>query len=190
MFLPLSLACLPLYFIGLIIWGQPPTISPWSRFYRYFTATLTEGKPEEAIPFTNRILIFIIVLDNLLKSPVKAVGWYLDEIFYPSYHKCEIKDPLFIVSPPRSGSTQLAGYLEDENENFIAPMLIEAAFPYMWAWEMIAPILKIIGIKKYFEVPSAAFGEEVKKRHNSNCFKTDTRDVAVGVEHMVLLSYN
>jgi len=37
---------------SLIIWGHPPTISPWRRFYSYFTAAWAEGKPEEGIPFT------------------------------------------------------------------------------------------------------------------------------------------
>ena len=188
LFLPLSLAFLPLYIIGLIIWGRPPTVSPWSRFYRYFTATFTEGKPEEGIPFTNRILIFIIIFDYLVKSPIKGVGWFLDEIFYPSYHKCEIKDPLFLVSAMRSGSTQLASYLEDDEENFIAPMMVEAMFPYIWAWKLIAPILKMIGLKKYFDVPPPIFGEEMKKRHTSNFFKTETWELAVGLGHMTVLS--
>ena len=88
---------------------------------------MTEGKPEEGIPFTNRILIFIIIFDNLVKSPIKGVGWFLDEIFYSSYHKCEIKEPLFILSAMRSGSTQFARYLEDDDEEkFIAPMMMEA----------------------------------------------------------------
>ena len=166
LFLPLSLAFLPLYIIGLIIWGRPPTVSPWSRLYRYFTATMTEGKPEEGIPSTNRILIFIITFDNLVKSPIKGVGWFLDEIFYSSYHKCEIKNPLFLLSGMRSGSTQMADYLEDDEENFIVPMVIEAMFPYIWAWKLIAPILKLIELKKRFEVPPSFIGEEMKKCHN------------------------
>ena len=187
LFLPLSLAFLPLYIIGLIIWGRPPTVSPWSRFYRYFTATLTEGKPEEGIPFTNRILIFIIIFDYLIKSPIQGVGWFLDEILYPSYHKCEIKDPLFIISAARSGTTQMANYLEDDEENFIAPMMVEAMFPYIWAWKLIAPVLKMTGLRNYFKVP---FGEEVKKRHNNSFFKTETWDMALGLGHMIFLSMN
>ena len=189
LFLPLSLAFLPLYIIGLIIWGRPPTVSPWSRFYRYFTATMTEGKPEEGIPFTNRILIFIIIFDNLVKSPIKGVSWFLDEIFYSSYHKCEIKEPLFILSAMRSGSTQFARYLEDDDEEkFIAPMMMEAMFPYIWAWKLIAPILKMIGLKKYFDVPPPIFGDEMKKRHMSNSFKTETWELALGLGHMTPLS--
>ena len=190
LFLPLSLAFLPLYIFGLIIWGRPPTVSPRSRFYRYFTATFTEGKPEEGIPFTNRILIFIVVFDNLIKSPIKGVAWFLDEIFYSSYHKCEIKNPLFFISALRSGSTQMADYLEDDEENFIAPMMVEAMFPYIWAWKLIAPILKMTGLKKYFEVPSSFFGKEMKKRHNSNLFRADTIELAIGPGHMTPLSFN
>ena len=190
LFLPLSLAFLPLYIIGLIIWGRPPTVSPWSRFYRYFTATMTEGKPEEGIPFTNRILIFIIVFDYLVKSPIKGVSWFLDEIFYPSYHKCEIKNPLFLLSGMRSGSTQMADYLEDDEENFIAPMMVEAMFPYIWAWKLIAPILKMIGLKKHFEVPPSFIGEEMKKRHNINLFKSETWEMPLGSGHMIILTLN
>ena len=190
LFLPLSLAFLPLYIIGVIIWGRPPTVSSWNRFYRYFTATFTEGKPEEGIPFTNRILIFIIILDNLVKIPIKGVGWFVDEILYPSYHKCEIKDPLFFISAARSGSTQMTDYLEDDEESFIAPMVVEAMFPYIWAWKIIAPVIKSMGLKKYFEVPPPMFGEEFKKRHNVSLFRTETWEIILGIEPMNLLACN
>ena len=188
--LPLSLACLPLYIIGLFIWGRPPTISPWSRFYKYFIASLTEGKPEDEITFMNRILIFTVILGNLVKSPIFGVCWYLDEIFYPSYHRCEIKNPLFFISGPRTGSTQMAHYLEEDDENFLAPMMIEAAFPYIWAWKMIAPILKRIGLKEYFETNLAMYGGEMEKRHTGSPFKTDTLEVVVFLTHMSFLSCN
>ena len=189
LFLPLSLVFLPLYIIGVIIWGRPPTVSSWSRFYRYFTATFTEGKPEEGIPFTNRILIFIIIFDNLVKSPIKGVGWFLDEILYPLYHKCGIKDPLFFISGGRSGSTQMAVYLEDDEENFIAPMLIEAMFPYIWAWKLITPVLKLIGLRKHFSSERIA-GEELKKRHSTSVFSTHTWEVSLGIGQMIPLSFN
>ena len=190
LFLPLTLAFLPLYIIGVIIWGHPPTVSSWSRFYKYFTATFTEGKPEEGIPFTNRVLIFIIILDNLVKIPIKGVCWFMDEILYPSYHKCEIKDPLFFISAARSGSTQMAAYLEDDEENFIAPMVAEAMFPYIWAWKIIAPVIKLMELKQYFEVPRSMFGEEYKKRHNVSLFRTETWEAIIGIEPMNLLAYS
>ena len=190
LFVPLSLVCMPLYIVGLVIWRRPPTVSPWSRFYSYFTAALTEGKAEEGIPFTNRILIFIAVLDNLIKSPVKGICWFLDEIFYSAYRKCEIKDPLFFISAQRSGSTQLADYLEDDHENFVSPMFIESMYPYIWMWRIIGPVSKFVGLKNYFEAPSSIFGEEMKKRHNTNYFKTETSETPIGILHMTVLSCN
>ena len=128
--------------------------------------------------------------DNLMKSPIKGICWFLDEIFYSSYHKVKIKDPLFFISARRSGSTQLADYLEDDCENFISPMYIEAMYPYIWMWRMIGPISKYIGLKKYFGAPSSIFGEEMKKRHNTNYFKTETSETPIGILHMTVLSCN
>ena len=85
--------------------------------------------------------LIIIGFDYLIKSPIKVVAWLLNEVFYSSYQKCKIKNPLFFISGLCSGSTQLADYLEDDEENFIAPMVVEAMFPYIWTWK-IASILK------------------------------------------------
>jgi len=184
-----SLVCVPLYLPGLIMWGRPPTIPSLARFYRYFTATWMEGKPEDYIPVTNRILTFLLILDTVIKSPVNGVCWFLDELFYHSYHNTKIKDPVFILSSPRSGSTQLLNYLEDDKANFITCMLIEEMYPYIWVWKFIAPVLNALGLKKYFEpIPHTIMGEEVQKRHNFSLFRADTSDTNLGIAHMTWLS--
>ena len=76
-------------------WACPPTISPWTRFYRFFSAALTEGIPAEGILLTKRLLILIIIINFMVKVPIIRVCWFFDQIFYPSYHKCEIEDPSF-----------------------------------------------------------------------------------------------
>ena len=83
----------------------------------------------------------------------------------------------------------MAEYLQDDEENFIAPMMVEGMFPYIWAWKLIAPVLKMMGLKKHFEVPSYV-GEEMKKRHNINFFKSDTLEIPLGIGHMVMLTVN
>ena len=65
--LPVSIACVPLFVLGLFIWGMPPMIPSWSSYCKYFIGVFTEGKPEENIPITNRILVFLIVLGSLIK---------------------------------------------------------------------------------------------------------------------------
>ena len=88
-----------------------------------------------------------------------------------------------------SGSTQMAAYLEDDNKNFIVPMIVEAMFPYIWSWKIIAPVLKSIGLTKYLEVSPPVFGEEFKKRHNISLLRTETWDIMIGIEPMNLLSF-
>ena len=48
----------------------------------------------------------------------------------------------------------------------------------------------MIGLKKYFEVPSSFYGEEMKKRHNSSLFRADTIELGIGPGHMTPLSFN
>ena len=189
LWIPLSLVCVPLYLSGLIVWGRPPTIPPWSRFYRYFTATWREGKPEDSIHFTNRILVFQIILDSMMKSPINGICWFLDELLYPSYHNTDIKDPVFIISANRSGSTQITEYLEGEDKkNFISPMVIEGLFPYIWVWRLVLPGLKMLGVDKHMETRYlSGFGEEFRKRHNFSLYKSDTWEVILGSGHLLTM---
>ena len=70
MWFPISAMCLPFFLLGL-----PLIVSALSRFYRYFTAVFTEGKPQDNIPFTNRILIFVIIFDTLIKAPIRGLEY-------------------------------------------------------------------------------------------------------------------
>ena len=186
LWIPLSLVCAPFYLLGLIVWGRLPIIPSCSRFYRYFTATWTEGKPEDSIPFTNRILAFQIILDITIKSPINGVCWFLDELLYPSYHNTDIKDPVFIISASRSGSTQLIEYLGEDKDNFIVPMVIEGFFPYIWVWRLVLPSCKMLGIDKHLEARFlSGSGEELRKRHNIDLCKSDTWEVILGSGHLL-----
>ena len=78
LWVPISLSCLPLFLIGLCVWGLPPIIPPFSRFCKYFIATVTEGNFEDNIPISNRVLVFCIVLSILVKVPVNGVCWFID----------------------------------------------------------------------------------------------------------------
>ena len=69
----LSLFFLPLFISGLIVWGSPPIAPSLSAFCKYFVAVFTEGNAKENIPFTNRVLVFLITLDTLFKTPVQGV---------------------------------------------------------------------------------------------------------------------
>ena len=170
LWLVISTYCVPLFAVGLLLWGIPPMIPAWSSYCRYFTATVTEGKPEENIPVTNRVLVFLIVLNSLIKVPIHGLCWYIDELLYPSYHKVNIEEPVFMITAPRSGSTQLCDYLQVDTENFIAPTALEGTFPYIWIWKLFAKVRS----QKHF--CKNLFGREASKRHQLVMSKPNTWD--------------
>ena len=191
LWLPVSLTCLPFFLVGLFVWGLPPTIPVWSRIFRYFTAVFTEGKSEDVIPITNRVIVFVSILNAVVKIPVNGLCWFLDEILYPDYHKVDIKEPVFFLTAPRSGSTQLCQYLEDDKENFIIPTVAEMFTPYIWYWKLFIPTLARLGIKQQIANSDItnAFGIEVKKRATFDFGKAGPLDGLVGMWHIKQFSY-
>jgi len=173
LWLPVSLCCLPLFILGLAVWGLPPVVPAWPAFRKYFVAVFMEGKSNENIPFTNRVLLFLITFDTMIKAPIQGVCWYIDELLYSSYHKVYIKDPVFMMTAFRSGSTQLCDFLQDDIENFISPTVAEASFPYIWVWKLFVPILVKLGVDK---MQFHLFGAEANKRHTLVLLKTDAID--------------
>jgi len=178
--LPLLLPCLPLFILGLLVWGLPPIVSPWSRFCTYLIAAWTEGNKDENIPLTNRILVFLIVLSYMIKAPVYGVCWFIDELLYPSYHNFEPVEPVFFMTAVRSGSTQLANYLEDDRDTFIVPSVQEGMYPFLWVW-------KLVGTNSWW-TQNKLYGGEGRKQHNFDSSKTDSLDFFVRSWHFGGLS--
>lgn len=189
LWVPVSVACLPLYVLGLYIWGLPPIISPMSRFTKYFIAVFTKGKSEETIPFSNRVILFLVLFTILIKAPINGTLWYLDELLYPAYHKVDIRKPIFFMTGIRTGSTQLTNYLENDENSFIAPTSGEGLFPFICIWKHLLPILKRFAGNKQCTVETKLFGSEARKRHNFSLTNTETWDVIVGTWHFTYLSW-
>ncbi len=116
--------------------------------------------------------------------------WFLDELLYPNYHKVEIKEPVFFITAPRSGSTQLGHYIEDDKENFIVPTVPEGMIPYIWAWKLLIPIFINCGLKqKQLEDKIIPIGVEVKKHHEFKFFKSDSWCGTIQSWHFCFLSW-
>ena len=98
LWLPLSVACLPLFSVGLYIWGLPPVISPGTRYFKYCIAAFVEGSSKDNIPFTNRIVVCLITISALIKAPVSGTCWFIDELLFSGYHRIEIKEPVFFIT--------------------------------------------------------------------------------------------
>ena len=183
---PVFLVFLPLYLLGLSIWGLPPIISPWSRFIKYFIAAFTAGKSDDNIPFTNRVSVFLIVLIIFLKAPLNGVCWFVDELLFSNYHKTSIKEPVFFITGHRTGSTQLAHYLDDDKANFIAPTVEESMYPFIWYWKFVLPILKFT--KKHAKETHQP-ENEFQKRHDTDVLRTGTFEIGAAVWHFTFISW-
>lgn len=75
--------------------------------------------------------IFVLLVFYTIYITVELLTWLsfgLDEILYPSYRKQEIKQPLFIVGNPRSGTTFLHRLLAKDTHNFTSIRLWEILF--------------------------------------------------------------
>ena len=130
------------------------------------------------------MLIFLLILDTLVKTPIRGVCWFLDELLYPAYHKVDIEEAVFFITGPRSGSSQLCKYLETDKENFVIPTVAEGLAPYIWAWKLVVPIFTLLGIKVQHFGKLNILGAEAKKRHELNLFTTVTWDTTFGTLHL------
>jgi len=187
--LPVSTVCFPFFVLGYFIWGKPPMMPTWSSYCKYFVAVFMEGKPEETIPITNRVMVFLIVLGRLTRIPVNGMCWYIDELVHSSYHKVNIEKPVFMITAPRRGSTQLYYYLADDTTNFVAPVAFEGMLPYIWVWKLSMPILERLGMREYLSKKSL-FGKETTKYHRFSILKPETWDGMLHSWHFGWCSYS
>lgn len=67
----------------------------------------------------------------------------LDEIIYPNYRKTELKNPVFIISNPRSGTTYLHSLICMDEERFTYFMLYHTFFPSILFYRFILLLKRI-----------------------------------------------
>ncbi len=118
-------------------------------------------------------------------TPLVGLAWLLDELLYGrTLNKTEIVAPLFVISGGRSGSTQMARYLEMD-PSVTAPNLLQSMFPYLWLWRL-APrtIGRILTPEKVRARIEAMMPPELRERHELDPFKADTFDGAMFSAHL------
>ena len=90
--------------------------------------------------------------------PAQLVIWtglYLDEVFFPSYRQIKIKEPVFIIGNPRSGTTFLQRLLARDTANFLS----------MKTWEIFgAPSITMRKVFRMIVQISRSIGVQISKR--------------------------
>ena len=96
-------------------------------------------------PFRPRrwlIVSFFILLLSCFWIVV-AVGRFLDHIFFPAFRRQEIRQPVFIIAPPRSGTTFLQKLLAQNREAFAPVLMYQTIFPSIFLQKIILGIASL-----------------------------------------------
>jgi hypothetical protein len=170
-------------------WGRPPILPRAAQVWRYLTTLATSRPPPPGLPPSARVALGLAVLQHLAFAPLRGLAWHLDELLYGStLDAVAVVAPLFEISAGRSGSTQLARYLE-QDARLAAPSFLQMMFPYRWAWRLaerfLAGRVSRAQVHGWFE---RLLLPELRERHEGDPFSTDTFDAALYGAHLNYLS--
>lgn len=167
---------LPLYTLGVLIDGRPPVVPSLARFADALRRVLGP-LPAPGLALVDRVTVLVSLVERALIVPAFGLAWWLDELIYGrELAAIDVHSPLFELSAARSGSTQLAHYLEDD-PGLVAPSTLRALAPYLWLWRIaertLGRWLRPETIQGMLEAPMAKSHLE---RHEVNAFRTDSID--------------
>jgi hypothetical protein len=74
------------------------------------------------------VLLFLGLSAYTFSEIANWIGFLLDEIFFRSYRKLEIREPVFILGVPRSGTTYLHRLLAKDDKQFTSMTFFEIMF--------------------------------------------------------------
>lgn len=105
----------------MMFWG-------FGRFLRLLKLTVSAGKGTFGRLTPRRLALMVVFLPGLFFGQlVHWIGFFLDDVFFRRYRTTEVRDPVFIIGIPRSGTTLLHRVMAQDTDNFTSMRL----------WEMI-----------------------------------------------------
>lgn len=132
--------------------------------------------------FGFRIKYIIIPIYRLLYNILNYLGLLLDEIFFFKYRKATIKNPIFLVGHPRSGTTFLHKFILKRTDEFVGMNLWKMIFPNLFSRFIITPFLPVIN--KLF--PKNLYDPRI---HRTGFLEPETDDVALFFKEMSGMFY-
>ena len=79
---------------------------------------------------------------------IVAAGRALDHVFFPGYKRQPVREPVFIVAPPRSGTTLTQKLLALDEERFVYNALYQTIFPavtFQRCFDAVAALDRMLG---------------------------------------------
>lgn len=170
-------------------YGRPPNVPRFAQFRRYFGHAWGPSAPHPGTSLARRVWLTSELIRKAGVVPLWGSAWLLDELLYGrALDAVAVREPLFEVSAARSGSTQIARYLEDDPA-LVAPSMLQAIFPYRWLWKLAAATIgRFLTPDQVRAKVEHALPPEFVERHELDPFRTDTFDVAIFGAHLNFLS--
>lgn len=93
----------------------------------------TESPRHWALELWRYAVATLVLLILLLWGVANRLALYIDDILFPNYKSVEVNSPLFVVGPPRSGTTLLHRLIALDQDQFTTFPLWEILFaPAIW----------------------------------------------------------
>ena len=176
-----SLPAWPLYLVLRLFLARPPHYASAGRHLDLFGKILTTRPRAPGVRFAVRVGIALTLFIDWALVPFAGLAWYLDMLLYGrALRAVRIVAPIFEISAARSGSTQLAHYLEDD-PGIRAPSVLQTSYPYIWLWKLAAATLgRLLTPDTVRKLVKRRFSEEFLQRHELDPYRTDTFEVLYG----------
>lgn len=102
----------------------------WENLLKMLRVAVTTYHKD--VPVTHQLAGFFFILWKVFYCwPPETILWILDEFLFPEYKNTKIKEPLFLLGQPRSGTTMFETILSEDKEQFCSMLLYEMRYPYL-----------------------------------------------------------
>ena len=185
----LTLWLWPAYLVLAAFHGWAPNVPRLRQIVRYLRLTWTVEPPAPGLTTYDRLWLTVSILRLVATVPFFGTAWLLDEVLYGKQLRAvRVVAPLIEVSAARSGSTQLARYLESD-PHLVATPMVHCMFPFLWAWRLVPRTVGLFIGREW--VTARLFGSlplAMRERHEGDPFRSDTFDLALLGRHLNHLS--
>lgn len=172
----------PAYLVARLFLRRPPVVPAPALAAK--TLRLAIG-PNSAGPGVRaRVFVLLAWLRRVAAAPLWAFAWWLDELLYGrALDAVDLSGAVLELSAARSGSTQLAHYLEDD-PRLAAPNVLQALFPFVWLWRIVGRFDRPDRRARLARFLVASLPGPYLERHEAEVFRTDTLEVIYTIRQL------
>ncbi len=151
------LAVLLTYIIAILALPFPH----WPSYWHVVRQSVFSPYPN----FKQRASMAWYLARDILLLPVFAAFWLADEILFRRYREVQIKEPVFIISQPRSGTTFLLRTLSRDKDTFLSVKHLEWRYPYISFWKLMDLLMLRDWLENRSYWPNTPLGRTCQKIH-------------------------